>query len=321
MVGQASHLPVHLGSTPLSVQAAIERVRFEVSDVAILNDPYAGGTHLPDITFVAPIFLAGSKRPAFFCANRAHHADVGGVAPGSMSGASDVHGEGLRIPPVKLVKRGRIDRELLELCLANMRVPREREGDLLAQWATCRLGVLRIEQLARLHGARELARCAAGLMDWTERLTRELLSTLPDGRVIFEDVLEERLASGEPARLRLVFEKRATHARFDFRATDALPTSSRNATRAVTVSGVFYVLRTLLPDCAPANDGILRPIEILTRPGSLLEAAYPAGVAAGNVETSQRLVDVLYGALAQLAPLRVPAASAGTMSIVFPPRS
>jgi N-methylhydantoinase B len=314
MIGQASHLPVHLGSTPMSVQAAIARVRFEPSDVVVLNDPYAGGTHLPDITFVAPIFLERSPTPLFYCANRAHHADVGGALPGSMSGASDVHGEGLRIPPLKLVKRGRVDRELLELFLANMRVPREREGDLLAQWATCQLGVRRMRELAREHGSRELARQAAQLQDWSERLTRELLTGLPDGRAEFEDVLEEATAQGASARLRLCFEKRGERARFDFRATDSLPQSSRNATRAVTVSGVFYVLRTLLPEFAPANDGILRPLEILTRPGSLLDAAYPAGVAAGNVETSQRLVDVLFGALAAVVPRRVPAASAGTMS-------
>lgn len=312
MIGQAAHLPVHLGSTPMSVQAAIARVRMGPGDAVLLNDPYCGGTHLPDLTLVSPVFLAGSARPDFFCANRAHHADVGGAAPGSMAPADDVHGEGLRIPPVHLVRAGVLERETLALVLANMRCPQEREGDLLAQWATNRIGAQRLVALAAEHGRAPLRARAQELMDWTERLTRALLRGLPARRVAFEDVLVDPY--GGRLHVRVVLAKRADTLTCDFRASDAAPHSSLNATRAVTHSAVFYCLRALLPAGTPANDGVLRPVRILTRPGTLVDAAYPAGVAAGNVETSQRIVDVLFGALQRFLPARIPAASAGTMS-------
>jgi N-methylhydantoinase B len=315
MIGQAAHLPVHLGSTPLSVQAAIQRVPMGPGDAVLLNDPYCGGTHLPDLTLVSPVFLGPARRgtrPDFFCANRAHHADVGGAVPGSMAGADDVHGEGLRIPPVHLVRGGALEPETLALVLANMRIPAEREGDLLAQWATNRIGEQRLRAMAAEHGAPEVRRRAAELMDWTERLTRARLASLPERRVSFEDELEDG-AGGRP-RIRLVLEKRGAGITCDFRASDSAPRSSLSATLAVTHSAVFYCLRALLPPGTPANDGVLRPATILTTPGSLVDAAYPAGVAAGNVETSQRIVDVLFGALERLSPEGIPAASAGTMS-------
>jgi len=312
MVGQAAHLPVHLGSTPMSVQAALAACRMEPGDAVLLNDPYRGGTHLPDLTLVSPVFLPGRARPDFYCANRAHHADVGGAAPGSMAPMRDVHGEGLRIPPVRLVRRGRVEREMLELVLANMRTPAEREGDLLAQWATNRIGEARVLAMAAEHGRDELCRRASELMDWTERLTRALLRTLPARTVRFEDELRD--ADGTMARVRLALRRHGQRLTCDFRATDRCPVSALNATRAVTLSAVFYVLRTLLPAGTPTNDGIMRPVRVLTRPGTLADASYPSGVAAGNVETSQRLVDVLFGAFARLCPGLVPAASAGTMS-------
>lgn len=312
MIGQAAHLPVHLGSTPMSVRAAIAGVPMGPGDAVLLNDPYRGGTHLPDLTLVSPVFLPGSTRPDFFCANRAHHADVGGAVPGSMAGAADVHGEGLRIPPLHLVRGGAIEREALELVLANMRCPEEREGDLLAQWATNRIGETRLRAMAAEHGAGELRRRACELMDWTERLTLALVRSLPGRAAAFEDVLED--PAGGLRHLRLRLRRNGTRLVCDFRASDSAPESSLSATRAVTHSAVFYCLRALLPAGTPANDGILRPVDILTTPGSLVDAAYPAGVAAGNVETSQRLVDVLFGALARLLPGRIPAASAGTMS-------
>jgi N-methylhydantoinase B len=312
MIGQASHLPIHLGSTPLSVAAAIERVRMGPGDAVLLNDPYSGGTHLPDLTLVSPVFLGGGERPDFYCANRAHHADVGGAEPGSMAPARDVHGEGLRIPPVRLVRGGELDRELLALVLANMRVANEREGDLLAQWSTNRIGERRLQEMAREHGAGEVRRRGGELMDWTERLTTELLRSLPRGAWGFEDELED--VDGGTPRIRLSLELADGCMTCDFRATDAAPASPLNATRAVTVSAVFYVLRCLLPPFTPSNDGLMRRVRVLTRPGSLVDARYPSGVAAGNVETSQRLVDVILGALSQALPDRIPAASAGTMT-------
>jgi N-methylhydantoinase B len=316
MIGQAAHLPVHLGAAPLSVAAARARVEMGEGDAVLLNDPFEGGTHLPDLTLVSPVFLAGDERPSFYVANRAHHADVGGSHPGSMAPSEDIHGEGVRIPPVRLVKNGALDRELLRLLLANMRVPREREGDLLAQWAANRVGAERLQQMAREYGGEELRARAAQLMDWTQALTRELIRSVPTGSWSFEDVLEgaAKEASGATAVLRLVLEKRRGRLRFDFRATDDQLPGSVNCPRAVAVAAVLYSLRQLLPAGTPTNDGLLRDVELLTRPGSLVDARYPAPVAAGNVETSQRLVDVVAGALAQVWPERIPAASAGTMS-------
>jgi len=315
MIAQAAHLPVHLGSTPLCVAAAIRAVEMGPGDAVVLNDPFEGGTHLPDVTLVSPVFLAGSKRPDFYCANRAHHADIGGARPGSMAPAADVHGEGLRIPPVRLVVAGRVDRALLRLILANVRVAREREGDLLAQWSANRIGARRLAGMADEHGAVALRRHAAGLMDWTESLTRAFLRELPDAKVSFEDELEAPLQDGSRnARVCVELELANGELTVDFRGTDPQIDGPVNTTRAVAISAVFYVLRLFLPAEAPSNDGVLRAVRVLTTPGSLVDASYPAAVAAGNVETSQRLVDVLLGAFAQLLPDRVPAASAGTMS-------
>ena len=309
MIGQASHLPVHLGSTPMSVAAAIEHVTMERGDAVLLNDPYAGGTHLPDLTLVSPVFLSRRGGPDFYVANPAPHADVGGASPGSMAPQADVHGEGLRIPPVRIVRGGELDPAVMALVLANMRVPMEREADLLAQWSTNKVGERRLRELADEQGRAQVEARAGELMDWTERLTRALLAELPDGEWSFEDQLE-----GADGLLRLRLRIEGDRASFDFRASDARPGCALNTTRAVTLSAVFYVLRTLLPADTPSNDGVLRPVEVWTQPGTLVDARYPSGVAAGNVETSQRLVDVLLGALARVAPERVPAASAGTMS-------
>ena len=315
MVAQAAHLPVHLGATPLCVAAAIAQVAMEPGDCVVLNDPFEGGTHLPDVTLVSPVFLPGDTRASFYCANRAHHADIGGFHPGSMAPVPDIHGEGLRIPPLKLVRAGEIDRALLRLLLANMRVPREREGDLLAQWSANRIGQARLEGMAREHGAANLQESAAALLDWSEELMRAELASLPEGVWSFEDELETPGPNGEPhAHVRLTVAIRSGEVSFDFSGTDDQVDGPVNTTRAVAVSSVFYALRLLLDVAAPTNDGMLRPVEIITRPGSVVDARYPAAVAAGNVETSQRLVDVLLGALAQALPERIPAASAGTMS-------
>lgn len=312
MLSQAAHIPIHLGSAPACVQAVMAWGPLEPGDAVLLNDPFQGGTHLPDVTLVTPIFCGRRKRPDFYCANRAHHADVGGASPGSMAPAADVHGEGLRIPPTRLVRRGRVQREVLDLCLANMRVPREREGDLLAQWSANRLAERRFGELFREHGRAELLRRSRELLDWTAGLAEELVLSLPDGDYSASD--EVAWAGGRAARIRLVLSVRGRRATFDLRATDDQVGAPFNTPRAVVVSAVFYVLRLLLPRDTPTNDGLLAPVRVRTRPTSLVDARYPAPVCAGNVETSQRLVDVLLGALAEALPRRVPAASAGTMS-------
>lgn len=314
MIGQAAHLPVHLGSQPRSVQAVAERFagRLAPGDAVLLNDPFAGGTHLPDLTLVTPVFLSEGPAPEFFVCSRAHHADIGGPYPGSMGPAADIHSEGLRLPPIHLVRGGELDGSVLDLVLANARVPDERRGDLLAQVAAGLRGRRAVERLAADHGLAELVAAAEDQLEWTRRLTAAVLGQLPDGRVRQRDVLE--LPDGATARIELELEIAGERARFDFRGTDPAVAAPFNAPRPVAEAAVFYGLRLLLPEGTPTNAGVVADVELETTPGSLVDARYPAAVAAGNVETSQRLVDVILGALGQLVPERIPAASAGTMS-------
>jgi N-methylhydantoinase B len=316
VVAMGDHMPVHLGSMPMSVEAAVEAIEFSPGDIAVLNDPYAGGTHLPDITMVLPVFVADRERPAFYVCNRAHHADVGGMHAGSMGPAREIFAEGIRIPPVRIVRGGKIDREVLALILLNVRTPREREGDLDSQIGACRVGERRVLELAEKYG---LAKCEAlieELLDYSERLVRAQLHQMPKGEFAAEDWLDDDGVTDEPRRIavRLQFDPEAGEMHVDFAGSSAQVQGSVNAVRAITLSACFYVLRCLLAFDAPATAGILRPLTLTTAPGSIVDARPPAPVAGGNVETSQRIVDVLLRALAQATPERVPAASAGTMS-------
>lgn len=314
MISQAAHIPIHLGSVPLCVAAVLAECELAPGDAIALNDPFRGGTHLPDLTLVSPVFASGATRPDFLVANRAHHADVGGAAPGSMAPAADVHGEGLRVPPVRLVRGGVVQRDVLALLLSNMRVERERRGDLMAQWAANRLGTERLDELAREHGVRTLEANARELSAWTRARVAEEIARFPTRAVRFEDVLELPRPPGAIARLRVAVRRRGRRLEVDLRGCDDQVEGGLSTTRAVALSAVFYVLRLLLPPGTPTNDGVLSDVDVLTRSGSLVDARYPAAVAAGNVETSQRLVDVLLGAFARAWPERMPAASSGTMS-------
>jgi N-methylhydantoinase B len=316
VIAMGDHMPVHLGSMPMSVQAAIAAISFVSGDIAILNDPFAGGTHLPDITMVLPVFVPGLDTVAFYVANRAHHADVGGTFPGSMGPANEIFQEGLRIPPVRIVRGGQIDREMLNLILLNVRTPNEREGDLESQIGACRVGQQRLLQLVEKYGAAHLQTLIEELLDYSERLVRAQLREIPAGECSAGDWLDDDGVSDEPRRIavRLRFDPAAASLDVDFAGSSAQVAGSVNAVRAITLSACFYVLRCLLGEDAPATAGILRPLTLHTPLGSIVDALPPAPVAGGNVETSQRIVDVLLRALAQAIPARVPAASAGTMS-------
>lgn len=315
-VAMGDHMPVHLGSMPMSVQAAVAAIAFAPGDIAILNDPYAGGTHLPDITLVLPVFLPTHDRPAFYVSNRAHHADVGGTFAGSMGPATEIYQEGIRIPPVRIVRGGVIDRDMLDLILLNVRTPQEREGDLESQIGACRLGEQRMLQLTAKYGGPHLNALIDELLDYSERLVRAELRKMPAGSFSAEDWLDDDGVSGVPRKLavRLEFDPNAGSIQVDFAGSSGQVAGSVNAVRSITLSACFYVLRCLLSDDAPATAGILRPLTLITPEGSIVDARPPAAVAGGNVETSQRIVDVLLRALAQAVPERVPAASAGTMS-------
>jgi N-methylhydantoinase B len=314
LVAQAAHIPVHLGSTPLSVRAAIAEVRMAPGDVVILNDPFAGGTHLPDVTLVAPVFLRGGRHPIGYVANRAYHADIGGMAPGSMPLATEIFQEGFRLPPVHLVVEGRPARDVLALFLANTRVPSEREGDLMAQWAALRVGAARLRELASREGAGRLARQMAVLQDYSAALMRRTLAALPSGRYRATDVLDDDGLDAVRLPIAVAVTVGRGRATIDFTGSARQTAGPVNANLAVTRSAVLYVFAALAPESIPANDGLARPLTITAPEGSVVNATYPAAVAGGNVETSQRIVDVLLRALARAAPDRIPAASAGSMN-------
>jgi len=314
MIAQAAHIPVHLGSTPLAVAAALAEAEFAPGDVVILNDPYRGGTHLPDVTAVTPVFFGQGGRPSFLVANRAHHADVGGSTPGSMAPSNEIFEEGIRVPPVHLFRGGALQGDVLGLFLANVRNPDERRGDLLAQVAANRTGERRIREIVERTGIRDARRYARELIDYSARRMSAVLDSIPDGVYTFEDALDGDGSTGDAVRIRVAITIRGSRAKVDFRGTAPEVEGNLNANLAVTRSAVFYVFRTLLGDEVPTNSGCMAPIEVVAPPGSVVNARFPRAVAGGNVETSQRIVDVLYGALARAIPGRVPAASAGTMN-------
>jgi N-methylhydantoinase B len=329
LVAQAAHIPVHLGSLPRAVEAAIAAGPLGPGDVVLLNDPYAGGTHLPDLTLVSPVFLprarqggaarAGRSRvpPDFIVASRAHHADVGGAAPGSMPLAREVYEEGLRLPPVFLVRGGRLQRDVLSLVLANVRTPDERRADLAAQLGAQATGERRLVDLARREGrggAERLAAAAAALMDHAERRVRAALRRLPRGRFRFADALDDDGLGTGPIRIAVTLELAGDRVRADFAGSSAQTAGPVNAVEAVTRAATYYAVRCVLGGDLPVNDGTFRPIEVRAPLGSVVNPRPPAAVAAGNVETSQRIVDVVLGAFARALPRRIPAASYGTMS-------
>ena len=317
LVAQAAHIPVHLGSMPLSVRAAIERVPMSRGDVVVLNDPFAGGTHLPDVTVVAPVLARGARRPFAYVANRAHHADIGGMSPGSMPLATDVFQEGLRLPPVKLVVGGRLSDDVLALILANSRVPLERDGDLRAQWAALRVGARRLVELARGHGGmRRLLRQMTALQVYSATLMRSALRAIPPGIYRAADVLDDDGYGSSRLRIAVAVTIRGGGARVDFTGSAPQTRGPLNANIAVTRSAVLYVFTALAPEPIPPNEGLARPLDIVAPARSIVNAGFPAAVSGGNVETSQRIVDVLLRALAPAVPSRVPAASAGSMSNV-----
>jgi N-methylhydantoinase B/oxoprolinase/acetone carboxylase alpha subunit len=313
-VAMGDHMPVHLGAMPIAVRAAREAFDLEPGDVALLNDPFRGGTHLPDITAVAPVYTDGSRKPAFFLANRAHHADVGGMSPGSMPIAREIYQEGIRIPPVKIQRAGKLDRDLLNLLLANVRTPQEREGDLLAQFASLLRGASRLEDLVARYGfARVLANMHA-LQDYSERMMRAVIRSLPPGVYRFEDQLDSDGISPDPVKVSVAITIRRASAVVDFSGSSEQAAGAVNANFAVTLAAVTYVFRCLMEEDVPFTSGILRPLHVIAPEGTVVNARPPAAMAAGNVETSQRVTDIVLGALAQAAPSLIPAASSGTMN-------
>ena len=307
VIAMGDDMPVHLGSMPMSVRAVLDALELQAGEIAILNDPYAGGTHLPDITMVLPVVVDDA---VFYLANRAHHADVGGRYPGSMGLCTEIWQEGIRIPPVKL------NDGVLALVLNNVRTRQEREGDLTAQIGACRIGAERMRELGSRYGPEQMQQNVTALLDHSEAMMRTELASLPEGEFQAEDFLDDDGITDQPVRMAVTVRTRPAEAEIDvdFSASDDQVSGSLNAVFAVTYSALFYVLRCLLPDEAAATGGLLRPVRLMTRAGSVVDAVSPAAVAGGNVETSQRIVDVLMKAFSQMLPDRIPAASSGSMS-------
>ncbi len=316
VIAMGDHMPVHLGSMPLSVEAVVKAMKLNRGDLAILNDPYAGGTHLPDITLVLPVFLDGLEEPSFYAATRAHHADVGGMFAGSMGPAREIFQEGIRIPPIRLVTGGVMNSDVLSLILLNVRTPREREGDLEAQIGACRVGERRIRELVDKYGATKLDDLSEELISYSERLMRAELTTMPEGRFEAEDLMDSDGVTDDPITLKvaITLDPKRGSAAIDFTGSSPQVGGSINAVYAITYSACYYVFRCLLAEDAPATAGLMNPITVFAPEGTIVNARPPAAVAGGNVECSQRIVDVLLRALAKAAPDRVPAASCGTMS-------
>ena len=360
VIAQGDHMPVHLGSMPMAVAAALDEIDFTPGDVVAVNDPFAGGTHLPDVTLVSGVFihktrgggdkvtrgrgivktggrgdagtrgranLAVSPRPSsprlpvtlsprllFYVANRAHHADIGGATPGSMGLATDIYGEGLRIPPIRLVRGGVVDSDTMRLLLANVRGNVERRGDFDAQIGSLKTGTTRLLEIVERRGEREATEYAAQLIDYSARLMRHTIESIPDGVYEAEDALDDDGVDDGPVSIRVRVTIRGERAIVDFTGSAPQVTGAINAVEAITVSAVSYVFRCLIGGEVPASAGLMQPIEVIAPRGTVVNANPPASVAGGNVETSQRIVDTVFKALSQALPDRIPAASQGTMN-------
>jgi N-methylhydantoinase B len=360
VIAMGDHMPVHLGSMPMSVAAAVEQCALEPGDVVMLNDPFRGGTHLPDITLVMPVYLSrafkiecgdgaparpgGAKprhhtTPDFYVASRAHHSDVGGTYPGSMGPCREIYQEGFRIPPVKIMRGGKLVADMLALLLNNVRTPEEREGDLGAQIAACQTGAQRLHEICDRYGIARAKKAAADLLVYSEEMMRAFLRTIPPGRYQAEDFLDDDGVEDKPVRIAVTIQVAAAfakkipvetrlaaspsasrrkqqpaHVTIDFTGSDPQVQGAINAVEAITYSACFYVFRCLRREDVPATSGLMRPIRVIAPSGTVVNAKPPAAVAGGNVETSQRIVDVLLKALAQAIPDRIPAAASGTMN-------
>ncbi len=306
-----AHIPVHLGAMPSSVEAALKEVELGEGDTALLNHPFYGGTHLPDITLISPVFWEGS--PAFYVANRAHHSDVGGMQPGSMPLAEEIYQEGLIIPPVKIEEKGKVNRDILKLIAANSRNPEEREADLMAQIAANRKAIHRLQELLERKGE-EAVEYAYHIVDYSERILRKRISELPSGKFYFQDFMDDDGFGSQAIEIKVCLWKEGQNLVIDFAGTSPQVRGGINANSAITLSAVLYSVKLMLGEDLPINSGLLRPVKVKIPPGSLLNPYPPAAVAGGNVETSQRIVDVVLGAFSMMLPHRAVAASQGTMN-------
>jgi N-methylhydantoinase B len=317
LASQAEHIPVHLGSMAWGIQEGLKHFRgdLEEGDMILFNDPYIGGTHLPDITLINPIFF--EKEIIGYAANKAHHSDVGGKAPGSMAGdATDLYQEGIIIPPVKFVVKGKINEDLANLITSNVRTPEIRIGDLRAQMAANIIGERRVLEIVKEYSVKTVQESMEEIMNYSERMMRTEIDNIPDGRYEAEDYLENTGVSDKPVKIKVAITIKGSNMKVDYTGTDDQVDGPVNAVWGVTLSGVYYTLKCITNPTIPMNDGCFRPVEVYAPKGTIMNPVPPAAVAGGNTETSQRNVDVLLKAFAQIIPKRICAACQGTTNSV-----
>src|SRR3989440_7072841 len=327
VIAQGDHMPVHLGSMPMAVAAVLREVEMGPGDVVAVNDPFAGGTHLPDVTLVSSVVSRQSsvgkkkqrttdnwQRTLFFVANRAHHADIGGATPGSMGLATDVYGEGVRIPPVRIVRGGVSCDDVMKLILTNVRSSNERRADFEAQIGSLKVGEMRLLEIVERRGEKEARDYAQHLISYSSRMMRRAIAEIPDGTYKAEDALDDDGITDKEIPIRARVTIKGDRATVDFTGSSPQVTGAVNAVEAITVSAVSYCFRCLVGSDIPASAGLMEPIDVIAPKGTVVNANHPASVAGGNVETSQRIVDTVFRALSQAIPDRIPAASQGTMN-------
>jgi N-methylhydantoinase B len=315
MVAQAEHMPVHLGAMPEAVAAIMERDPGP-GDVFAINDPYSGGTHLPDITLVSPVSVDGGI--SGYAVTRAHHSDVGGMRPGSMpSDSREIYQEGIVIPPVRLVRGGEYVEDVLDLLLANVRTPDIRRGDLRAQIAANNIAEERVRELMDRRGKDTVLTAFEEVVSYAEKRTREAIRELPDGEHSAEDFMEGDGVTDEDIPIRATVTVEGDSMTMDLTQTADAVAGNINCPLPVTRSACYFALRVLLPKDIPANAGTYVPLKIEAREGSLVNATYPSAVVAGNVETSNRIADTVLAAMSGFAPEKIPAQGQGTMNNVI----
>ncbi len=317
LVAQAEHIPLHLGLMVSVVRKTLEKYpidRLEPGDAIITNDPYISGSHLPDVVMITPVFMEGEC--IALLANLAHHVDIGGIVPGGMPTIStEIFQEGIRIPPVKLRKRGTVDEEILSVITNNVRTSYEMRGDFQAQLAANNVGERRIREVISKYGVETTRFYMDAIMDYAERRMRGAVKDLPEGTYTFEDFLEGDGLTDDLLKIRAALTVEGGRVKVDFTGTDAQSRGSVNCTRAVTLACVYYALKSAIGPGLPSSGGTFRPVEVKTPEGTLVNPRFPAPVSNANINTSQRITEVILGALAQVIQERVPAASTGSMSI------
>ena len=312
LCAQAAHIPVHLGSMAYAMKDIVSNIEWHEGDMVMLNDPYLGGTHLPDVTVIAPLFI--DSRLTGFVVNRAHHADIGADSPGSMPISRDLHEEGQVIPPTIIVKNNELQTGVMNALMQFMRNPVESMGDFSAQISANRRGIERLQEIIKAQSVDAYFKSLEALNSYAEKLATDALKTIPDGQYDFEDVMDDDGMGQENIPIKVLIKIDSGEIDVDFTGTAKQVKGNINCPLSVAAAAVFYVFRCLMPKQTPACAGSFRSITIKAPEACLLNANRPSAVAAGNVETSTRIVDVVMGALAKAIPEKIPAASHGSMN-------